>query len=133
MLPVNWGVYFPWWWNCGRINFIERTGSPIRWWLQLKITQIKSKSTSHINISKKKKTMDAGNFASWKCNILIQVIQGFWPSAYTGFPIQGPRVQIHKLALRSTHPFIFLRSIKWVPWISRNLVVKKSCLLVVAL
>ena len=39
---------------------------------------------------------------------------------------QGSRVQNHWVAPRSTQPFILPRSIKWVPGISRNLVVKSK-------
>ena len=50
-----------------------------------------------------------------------------WPSGQgAGFPIQGSRVQNHWVAPRSTQPFIFLRSIKWVPRISGKLVVKSK-------
>ena len=43
-----------------------------------------------------------------------------------GFPIQWSRVQNHWVAQRSTQPFILPRSIKWVPGISGNLVVKSQ-------
>ena len=43
-----------------------------------------------------------------------------------GFPIQGSRVQNHWVAPRSTQPFILPRSIKLVPGISGNLVVKSK-------
>ena len=43
-----------------------------------------------------------------------------------GLPIQRSHVQNHWVAPRSTQPFIFLRSIKWVPGISGNLVVKSK-------
>ena len=39
---------------------------------------------------------------------------------------RGLRVQNHWVAPRSTQPFILPRSIKWVPGISRNLVVKSK-------
>ena len=41
-------------------------------------------------------------------------------------PIQRSHVQNHWVALRSTQPFILPRSIKWVPGISGNLVVKNK-------
>ena len=40
--------------------------------------------------------------------------------------IQGSGVLNHWLAPRSTQPFIFPRLIKWVPGISRNLLVKSK-------
>ena len=40
--------------------------------------------------------------------------------------ILGTRVQNHMVAPRLTQPFILLRSINWVPGISRNLVVKSK-------
>ena len=43
-----------------------------------------------------------------------------------GFLIQGSRVQNHWVAPRSTQPFILPRSVKWVPGISGNLVVKSK-------
>ena len=43
-----------------------------------------------------------------------------------GFPIQGSRVQNHRVAPRSTQPFILPRLIKLVPRISGNLVVKNK-------
>ena len=43
-----------------------------------------------------------------------------------GFPIQGSHVQIYWVAPRSTQPFILPRSIKWVPGISGNWVVKSK-------
>ena len=43
-----------------------------------------------------------------------------------GFPIQESHVQNHWVAPRSTQPFILPRSIKWVPGISGNLVVKSK-------
>ena len=50
-----------------------------------------------------------------------------WPSGQgTGFPIQGPRVQNRCVAPRLTQPFILPRSVKWVPEISGNLVVKSK-------
>ena len=50
-----------------------------------------------------------------------------WPSgSIAGFPIQGPRVQNHWVDPRWTQPFILPRSIKWVPGISGNLVVKSK-------
>ena len=50
-----------------------------------------------------------------------------FPSGWgAGFPIQGPRVQNHGVAPRSAQPFILPRSIKWVPWISGELVVKSK-------
>ena len=39
---------------------------------------------------------------------------------------RGPRVQNHWVASRSTQPFILLRSIKWVPGISGNWMVKSK-------
>ena len=42
------------------------------------------------------------------------------------FPIQVSRVQNHWVAPRSTQPFILPRSVKWVPEISGNLVVKSK-------
>ena len=48
-----------------------------------------------------------------------------WPSGYSaGLPIQGSRVQNHKVAPSSTQPSILSRSIKWAPGISGNLVAK---------
>ena len=44
----------------------------------------------------------------------------------TRFPIQGSYVQNHWVAARSTQPFVFLWSIKWVPEIFGNLVVKSK-------
>ena len=44
----------------------------------------------------------------------------------TGFPILAVRVQTHWVVPRLTQPFILLRSIKWVPGISGNLVVKSK-------
>ena len=44
----------------------------------------------------------------------------------SGFPIQESRVQNYWVAPRSTQPFILPRSIKWVPGISGNLVVKSK-------
>ena len=50
-----------------------------------------------------------------------------WPSGQgAGFPIQASRVQNHWVAPRSSQPFILPRSIKWVPEISGNLVVKSK-------
>ena len=43
-----------------------------------------------------------------------------------GYPIQGSRVQNHRVAPRSTQPFILPRSIKLVPGNSGNLVVKSK-------
>ena len=50
-----------------------------------------------------------------------------WPSGWgTGFPIQASHVRNHWEAPRLTQPFILLRSIKLVPGISGNLVVKSK-------
>ena len=50
-----------------------------------------------------------------------------WPSGQgVGFPIQGSHVQNHWLSSRSTQPFMLPSSIKLVPGISRNLVVKSE-------
>ena len=50
-----------------------------------------------------------------------------WPSGEgVGFPIQGPHVQNHWVAPKSTQPLILQRSIKQVPGISGNLVVKSK-------
>ena len=43
-----------------------------------------------------------------------------------GFPILKSCVQNHWVAPRSTQPFILPRSVKWVPGISRNLLVKSK-------
>ena len=43
-----------------------------------------------------------------------------------GFPIQRSHAQDHQVAPRSIQPFILLRSIKWVPGIFGNLVVKSK-------
>ena len=43
-----------------------------------------------------------------------------------GFPIQGSRVQYHWVTPRSTQPFILARSMKRVPDIYGNLVVKSK-------
>ena len=43
-----------------------------------------------------------------------------------GFPIQGSPVQNHWVAPSSTQPFILPRSIKWLPGISGNLLVKSK-------
>ena len=43
-----------------------------------------------------------------------------------GFPIQESRAQNHRVAPRSTQPFILRRSIKWVPGISENWMVKSK-------
>ena len=72
---------------------------------------------------------------NWKdCSIFsgivvraLDVAMEQWPSGKgAGFLIQGSRVQNHRGAPRSTQPFILLRSIKWVPGISGNLVVKSK-------
>ena len=44
----------------------------------------------------------------------------------TGFPIQGSHVPNHCVAQRSTQPFILPRSIKRVPQISEDVVVKNK-------
>ena len=50
-----------------------------------------------------------------------------WPSGQgAGFPIQMSHVQNHWLAPRSTQPFILVRSVKLLPEISGNLVVKSK-------
>ena len=50
-----------------------------------------------------------------------------WPSGQgAGFPIQRSHVQNHWLAPRSTQPFILVRSVKLLPEISGNLVVKSK-------
>ena len=50
-----------------------------------------------------------------------------WPSGYdAGFLIQDTRVQDHWVAPISTQHFILRRSIKWVPGIPGNLVVKSK-------
>ena len=62
-----------------------------------------------------------------KFYILFCGIMEQWPSCQgTGFPIQGSHVQNHWVAPRLTQPFILLRSIKWVPGIFGNLVVKSK-------
>ena len=43
-----------------------------------------------------------------------------------GFLIQGSRVQNHRVTPRSTQPSILPRSVKWVPGISGNLMVKSK-------
>ena len=72
---------------------------------------------------------------SWKdCSIFsgivvraLDVAMEQWPSGKgTGFLIQGSRVQNHWVAPRSNQPFILPRSIKWIPGISGNLVVKSK-------
>ena len=58
----------------------------------------------------------------WKVTFFEQ-----WPSGQgVGYPIQGSRVQNHWVAPWSTQPLILPRSIKWVPGISGNLVVKSK-------
>ena len=50
-----------------------------------------------------------------------------WPSGQdAGFLIQGSLVQNHWAAPRLTQPFILPRSVKWVPEIAGNLVVKSK-------
>ena len=59
--------------------------------------------------------------------LLLITLMEQWPSGQdAGFPIQGSRVQNHWVAPRSTQPFILPWSIKWVPGISGNLVVKSK-------
>ena len=58
--------------------------------------------------------------------VFRKLIKVYWKELIAGFPIQGSRVQNRWVAPRSTQPFIFPRSIKWVPGISRNWVVKSK-------
>ena len=55
--------------------------------------------------------MDAGNFASWKCNILIQVI-GFLAQSLHWIPDPGAPISNPQAGSEIDTAFIFLRSIK---------------------
>ena len=58
---------------------------------------------------------------------MLFILMEKWLSGYcTGFPIKGSHVQNHWVTRRSTQPFIILKSIKLVPGISGNLVVKSK-------
>ena len=77
-----------------------------------------SQSFSQSNVRNDKGTLTSS---------VLVAFQGQWPSGLgAGFPIQGSRVQNQWMAPRSTQPFILPRSIKWVPRISGNLVVKSK-------
>ena len=61
----------------------------------------------------------------WKLRVFDIFLEEQWPSGSdTDFPIQGSHIQNNCVAPNSTRSFIHLRSIKWVPGISENIVVK---------
>ena len=62
----------------------------------------------------------------WNHNTLCYSMEQWFSGYGAGFPIQGSCVQNQWVAPRLTQPFILPRSIKWVPGISGNLVVKRK-------
>ena len=76
---------------------------------------------NYVNFCKKSESYRKSN------HVFVFFLMEQWPIGQgAGFPIQGFHVQNHWVAPRLTQPFILLRSVKWVPEISGNLVVKSK-------